>query len=293
MASGAPRPQPGASQRGAGAGSPEPANPERPPSPAAPEKPQVPPAKCRALSTSWRPCPDAALGPQPAGQPSQERRWPMPCDWRGFMDQGRVVAHLDLALGRETRLWRGWRTPGTDPRVGALAGVRAFTPSARPREADGLHLHALWAQQVEIRSAFQEVVLWLLRLDNIFGFSGATFNLALTVISRLLASRKIKERYLKCITITSLRLAAKVNEEEELIPRVKDFIKHYGSAYTPNELLRMELAILDVLQWDLYIGTPLDFLTIVSTRSLCLWISCSQHRTAKPRRAHVFAHAPQ
>lgn len=52
----------------------------------------------------------------------------------------------------------------------------------------------------------------------------------------------------------------------QLIPRVKDFLKHYGSGYSPNELLRMELAILDKLHWDLYIGTPLDFLTIVSTR---------------------------
>ncbi|XP_023053753.1 cyclin-I2 [Piliocolobus tephrosceles] len=75
---------------------------------------------------------------------------------------------------------------------------------------------------------------------------------------------QVKEKYLHCATITSLRLAAKVNEEQEFIPQVKDFIKHYGSDYSPNELLRMELAILDRLHWDLYIGTPLDFLTIVS-----------------------------
>ncbi|XP_040129356.2 cyclin-I2 [Ictidomys tridecemlineatus] len=87
----------------------------------------------------------------------------------------------------------------------------------------------------------------------------------------------------------------------QLIPRIKDFIKHYGFGYTPNELLRMELAILDRLYWDLHTGTPLEFLTIVSMRSLpslpethlCLWNSCSQHRTAKHRRAHVLAHAPR
>ncbi|XP_070090473.1 cyclin-I2 isoform X3 [Equus caballus] len=124
------------------------------------------------------------------------------------------------------------------------------------------------ASEVEICDAFQEVVLQLLRLKNIFHFSQSTFNLALTIFSRLLASVKVKERLLQCVTITSLRLAVKFNEEEELIPRIKDFIKHYGSGYTPNELLRMELAILDKLHWDLYIGTPLDFLTIVSMRSL-------------------------
>nr|KAF6479384.1 cyclin I family member 2 [Molossus molossus] len=77
----------------------------------------------------------------------------------------------------------------------------------------------------------------------------------------------IKERLLHIVTITSWRLAAKVKEEGELIPRIKDFMKHYGSGYTPNELLRMELAILDKLHWDLYIGKPLDFLTIVTHKA--------------------------
>ncbi|KAI5188155.1 Cyclin-I2 [Manis pentadactyla] len=51
----------------------------------------------------------------------------------------------------------------------------------------------------------------------------------------------------------------------------KEFHKHYGSGYTPNELLRMELAILDKLHWDLYIGTPLDFVTIFHTLVVLGW----------------------
>lgn len=47
------------------------------------------------------------------------------------------------------------------------------------------------------------------------------------------------------------------------IPRIRDFIEYGGSDYTPSELLRMELAILDQLRWDLCVGTPLDFLNIV------------------------------
>ncbi|XP_038407584.1 cyclin-I2-like [Canis lupus familiaris] len=148
------------------------------------------------------------------------------------------------------------RTPGagTFPRCGLSTRPEAgiVGPSRR--------------RGVEIRHTVRELVLWLLEVKNIFHFSQTTFNLALTTFSRLLVSLKMRERILQCVMITSLRLAAKVNEEEELIPRVKDFLKHYGSGYSPNELLRMELAILDKLHWDLYIGTPLDFLTIVSTR---------------------------
>ncbi|XP_039735881.1 cyclin-I2 [Pteropus medius] len=175
--------------------------------------------------------PAAAQAPPPAS-PGQERRL-VPCDSEGLLDERRLIAHLKLALGREARLW----------------------PCGRP-------------QQVEFGDTFQEVVLQLLWLENIFHFSQGTFNLALTIFRRLLISIKVKERLLHCVSITSLRLAAKLNEEEELIPRIKDFIKYYGSGYSPNELLKMELAILDELHWDLYIGTPLDFLTIVSLRSL-------------------------
>ncbi|XP_074169599.1 cyclin-I2 isoform X1 [Rhinolophus sinicus] len=176
------------------------------------------------------PAADATPAPPPPSL-GPERRL-VPCDLEGLLDERRMAAHLKLALSREARLWRGGRP-----------------------------------QQVQFVDTFREVVLQLLWLENIFHFSQSTFNLALTIFHRLLVSVKVKESLLHCVTITSLRLAAKVNEEEELIPRIKDFIKHYGSGYTSNELLRMELAILDKLHWDLYIGTPLDFLTIVSPRS--------------------------
>uniref|UniRef100_A0A2K5P206 Cyclin I family member 2 n=1 Tax=Cercocebus atys TaxID=9531 RepID=A0A2K5P206_CERAT len=169
--------------------------------------------------------PVPAAAPEQAPRPAPQS--PKPRNLEGVLDERRLLCHLQLAQDREARLWRGGKP-----------------------------------QRDEICNAFEGVVLWLLRLQNIFYFSQSTFNLALTIFSRLLISVKVKEKYLHCATITSLRLAAKVNEEQEFIPQVKDFIKHYGSDYSPNELLRMELAILDRLHWDLYIGTPLDFLTI-------------------------------
>lgn len=40
--------------------------------------------------------------------------------------------------------------------------------------------------------AFEGVVLWLLRVENIFGFSQTTFNLALTIFSRFILSVKVR-----------------------------------------------------------------------------------------------------
>ncbi|KAG8507829.1 Cyclin-I2 [Galemys pyrenaicus] len=213
-----------------------------PASSAVPERPRRPRARVPLLA-------DATPRPQPGPPPSwlHGRRVP-----RDPAQGGRLEAHLKLALDCEARLWRGGH-PQLPP---LLRRLTTTTP------------HPL---QQETCSAFQEVVLWLLGLDNIFNFSEATINLALTILSRLLVSVKVKERLLECVTITSLRLAAKVHEEDEVIPHIKDFIKHYGSKYTPSELLRMELAILDKLHWDLYIGTPLDFLTIFHALVVLDW----------------------
>lgn len=46
-------------------------------------------------------------------------------------------------------------------------------------------------QQVEFGDTFQEVVLQLLWLENIFHFSQGTFNLAITIFRRLLISIKV------------------------------------------------------------------------------------------------------
>uniref|UniRef100_A0A5F9CFD2 Cyclin I family member 2 n=1 Tax=Oryctolagus cuniculus TaxID=9986 RepID=A0A5F9CFD2_RABIT len=151
----------------------------------------------------------AAQVPQPLQQLSPSVPRPVPCDSRS-QDQRRLFVRLQLAQGREERQWRGCQL------------------------------------QPEICAAFSGVVQGLLRLPNIFHFSQATFNLALTIFSHLLASVK-------------------------LIPHVKDFIKHYGSGYSPSELLRMELAILDRLHWDLYLATPLDFLTLFHALVVLSW----------------------
>ncbi|XP_037364247.1 cyclin-I2 [Talpa occidentalis] len=220
----------------------------------------------------------AAPGAQPGSPPSRDHGRRAPTD---PAQGGRLEAHLRLALGREARLWRGGHPQVPAPRAGASGSTRTPSPSAHaptctcaqaPTTAgESLTTRGPLPLQQEIRHAFKEVVLWLLRQDNIFDFSEATINLALTILSRLLVSVKVKERLLECVTITSLRLAAKVHEEDEVIPHVKDFIKHYGSKYTPSELLRMELAILDKLHWDLYIGTPLDFLTIFHALVVLDW----------------------
>ncbi|KAK2118344.1 hypothetical protein P7K49_005231 [Saguinus oedipus] len=208
---------------------------------------------------------DPVLADAPAQALQPDPQSLKPRNLEGILDECQLLRYLQLAQDREARQWQGGKPQVPLPAAG---------PASRTREADGLHLHprsgalhleaelfprheAGWTgfslggrlasrgfgrrPQDEICKAFEEVVQWLLRLQNNLYFSQSTFNLALTIFSRLLISVKVMPQ---------------------------DFIKHYGSDYSQNELLRMELAILDTLHWDLYIGTPLDFLTVVTVYNI-------------------------
>lgn len=60
-----------------------------------------------------------APGPQLLRPPLQAATPRVPCDWRGPLDERRLVAHLQLALGREARLWRGGQPQVGGPTAGA------------------------------------------------------------------------------------------------------------------------------------------------------------------------------
>ncbi|EMP32253.1 Cyclin-I [Chelonia mydas] len=114
-------------------------------------------------------------------------------------------------------------------------------------------------------SHYEKAVLWIAELSSQFQFYSETFALAINILNRFLASVKAQVKYLRCIAVTCLVLAAKTNEEDEVIPSVKKLAVQSGCKCSPAEILRMERIILDKLHWDLYTATPMDFLNIVSS----------------------------
>ncbi|NXG71665.1 CCNI2 protein, partial [Baryphthengus martii] len=98
-----------------------------------------------------------------------------------------------------------------------------------------------------------------------------TFALAAGIFNRLLAAVKAQLKHLRCIAISCLVLAAKANEEDEVMPSVQMLAVQSGCKRSRAEILRMERIILDKLHWDLYTATPMDFLNIFHAMVMSNW----------------------
>lgn len=102
----------------------------------------------------------------------------------------------------------------------------------------------------------------LLDLNDHFNFNPETFFLATSILDRFLTAVKARCKHLKIITATCFYLAAKVMEEEEVIPGTLELVRASECGCSVAEILRMERCILDKLGWDLRTVTPLNFLHI-------------------------------
>ncbi|XP_056141467.1 cyclin-I [Lampris incognitus] len=151
----------------------------------------------------------------------------------GTAESHRLVSLLQDALVREARLWK----------------VPAFKSGCIQGTDISLSEH-------------RDVIVWLREMTRLFQFCPETFALGVCILNRLLSTVKAQPKYLRCIAFTSLILAAKINEEDEVIGSVKDLVVQSGCNFSTAEILRMERIILDKLHWDLYTATPVDFIHI-------------------------------
>jgi len=89
-----------------------------------------------------------------------------------------------------------------------------------------------------------------------------TFSLTVTLVDRFLASCKVKSKYLECLAVSCLYIAAKIREEDEKISITSEFLHDCNSKCSVGEILRMELMILKKFEWCVDDITAPDFLYI-------------------------------
>jgi len=106
------------------------------------------------------------------------------------------------------------------------------------------------------------MVRQLLDLNDHFNFYPETFFLATSIVDRFLSIVKARQKHLKIISVTCFYLAAKVMEEDEVIPGTLELVRASECGCSVAEILRMERCILSKLGWDLRTVTPLHLLHI-------------------------------
>lgn len=110
----------------------------------------------------------------------------------------------------------------------------------------------------EMRS---DMIDWLIKLNAKFGFSFETLFTSISVFDRFLHRVRAQRKYLRCIAVTCLYLAAKVCEEDEMVPLTWEVVRRSECGYSEAELLRMERCILSKLDWNLRLTpTSYDFI---------------------------------
>lgn len=107
------------------------------------------------------------------------------------------------------------------------------------------------------------VARWLIQVHFKLGFNPETYNLSLSIFDRFLLLVRAQPKYLHCIAISCLFLAAKCLEEDEVIPATADLVLASKCGCSVAEVLRMERVILTKLQWNLQCITSLDFVHVL------------------------------
>ena len=74
---------------------------------------------------------------------------------------------------------------------------------------------------------------------------------------------QVQIKYLKCVALSCLLIACKITEEDECVPHISDFVTQTSANCSTDDLVRMERLILNKLEWNVNLATPLHFLQVV------------------------------
>ncbi|GFO39057.1 cyclin-i [Plakobranchus ocellatus] len=105
-----------------------------------------------------------------------------------------------------------------------------------------------------------EAAAWLTHLAAQFQFLPETCGLAVLLMDRVLLLVKVQAKYLQCVAVTCLYIAAKSLEEDENIPPTPDFVRKSRCGCSFSEITRMEMVILSKLGWNIHLPSAVDFL---------------------------------
>jgi len=131
------------------------------------------------------------------------------------------------------------------------------------REKRSLPKPRYMMKQADINHAMRKILVnWMVEVCEELRLSSETLFIAVSLTDRFLSKMSVLRGKLQLVGATALFLAAKY--EEIYPPGVKDFIYLTDDCYTVDQLFRMEVLVLRVLDYDVASPFPLAFLSHLS-----------------------------
>eukprot|EP00238_Polyblepharides_amylifera_P001208 CAMPEP_0196571074 /NCGR_PEP_ID=MMETSP1081-20130531/1239_1 /TAXON_ID=36882 /ORGANISM="Pyramimonas amylifera, Strain CCMP720" /LENGTH=293 /DNA_ID=CAMNT_0041887837 /DNA_START=387 /DNA_END=1268 /DNA_ORIENTATION=+ len=115
-----------------------------------------------------------------------------------------------------------------------------------------------------------DLVCWVIEICNHFDFRIVTKHLAVTYLDRILTSRPIPADSTKLVALISALIAAKYEEEEEVVPKISELCCYTNQKYSEDFIRVMESEILGELSWDLCATTSAHFWEICLESTHCV-----------------------
>ncbi|GKU93518.1 hypothetical protein SLEP1_g7110 [Rubroshorea leprosula] len=113
--------------------------------------------------------------------------------------------------------------------------------------------------QPEINAKMRAILVdWLIEVHGKFELMPETLYLTINIVDRFLSKKVVSSRELQLVGIGAMLIACKY--EEIWPPEVNDFVFISDNAYMRDQVLVMEKAILNKLEWYLTVPTPYVFL---------------------------------
>lgn len=177
-------------------------------------------------------------------------------------DPQEVSPYIDdiLRLYRKTEVsrWPQRHAPSLEMRTRPLGLLSRFITSwlwltwcvAVRWQCKGLAKSGYMAEQTDINQKMREILVdWIIEVHMKFGLMPVVLYMTVQIIDRFLSRKQVSRSKLQLVGITAMFIASKF--EEIYPPEVKDFVYISDKAYTGQEIVKMERAILNALKFEI------------------------------------------
>ncbi|KAJ0775586.1 putative cyclin domain-containing protein [Helianthus annuus] len=121
--------------------------------------------------------------------------------------------------------------------------------------------------QPELNAKMRGILIdWLIEVHRKFNMMAESLYLTINIVDRYLSVRKVARREFQLVGMSAMLIACKY--EEIWPPEVNDLIAISDNAYSGEQILVMEKAILGQLGWYLTVPTPYVFLVRYTKASM-------------------------